>query len=76
MDNNIKVTSNIGFFGVLFFIFLVLKLGVGHTGVMNWSWWLVTAPLWGPLIIVLLMILLIFLVSFLIVFFSARTNKK
>lgn len=29
--------------GVLFFIFLVLKL----TGIIGWSWWWVTAPLWA-----------------------------
>jgi hypothetical protein len=28
---------------VLFVIFLVLKL----TGLITWSWWLVTLPLWG-----------------------------
>ena len=31
-----------GIFGLLFLIFLVLKL----TGVIDWSWWWVTAPLW------------------------------
>ncbi len=30
--------------GVLFIVFLVLKL----TGVIAWSWWWVTAPLWIP----------------------------
>lgn len=30
------------FAGVLFLIFLVLKL----VGVITWSWWWVTAPLW------------------------------
>ncbi|MHB1266623.1 MAG: hypothetical protein ACYCY2_03345 [Acidithiobacillus ferriphilus] len=34
----------IGFFGLLFLIFLVLKL----TGYIAWSWWIVTIPLWGP----------------------------
>ncbi|QGH80629.1 hypothetical protein SEA_RAHALELUJAH_69 [Mycobacterium phage Rahalelujah] len=33
---------------ILFVVFLVLKLGVGDTGVVDWSWWWVTAPLWGP----------------------------
>ena len=36
-------SSGIGFFGMLFLVFLVLKL----THVVNWSWWWVTAPLWG-----------------------------
>lgn len=29
---------------VLFLVFLVLQL----THVIDWSWWWVTAPLWGP----------------------------
>lgn len=34
---------------MLFLVFLVLKL----TGVISWSWWWVTAPLWIPFGIVL-----------------------
>lgn len=30
---------------LLFLVFLVLKL----TAVIDWSWWLVTAPLWTPI---------------------------
>ena len=41
-----KSTSNgIGLPGVLFLVFLVLKL----TGNIDWSWWWVTSPLWIPL---------------------------
>lgn len=36
-------SGGIGLGGVLFVVFLVLKL----TGVIHWSWWWVTAPLWG-----------------------------
>jgi phosphoglycerol transferase MdoB-like AlkP superfamily enzyme len=36
-------SSGIGFFGLLGIAFIVLKL----TGVITWSWWWVTAPLWG-----------------------------
>ncbi len=40
-----KSTSNgLGGGTVLFIVFLVLKL----TGVIGWSWWWVTAPLWIP----------------------------
>jgi len=35
--------SGISFSGLLFVVFLVLKL----THVIDWSWWWVTAPLWG-----------------------------
>lgn len=38
-----------------FFIFLVLKL----TGVIHWSWWFVTAPLWGGLAIVAVVFVII-----------------
>ena len=34
----------------LFLIFLVLKL-VGVDPVTSWSWWWVTAPLWGGFVI-------------------------
>ena len=44
-------TSNnqggIGFLGVLFIVFLILKL----TNIIDWSWWWVTAPLWGALVL-------------------------
>ena len=35
-----------GFFNLLFLVFLVLKL----TKVIDWSWWWITAPLWGPIV--------------------------
>lgn len=45
-------STGIGLTGFMFLIFLVLKL----MGVISWSWWWVTAPLWIPAIIVLLVI--------------------
>ena len=41
-DNNNAACGGIGFTGLLFLVFLVLKL----THVIDWSWWWVTAPLW------------------------------
>lgn len=35
----------IGFLGLLALLFIGLKLG----GIISWSWWLVTLPLWGGL---------------------------
>lgn len=35
---------HLGFSTVLFVVFLVLKLA----GLIAWSWWWVTAPLWIP----------------------------
>lgn len=44
MNNTSASTGGIGLPGVLFVVFLVLKL----TDVVDWSWWWVTAPLWLP----------------------------
>lgn len=56
-------TGGLTFDGVLFLIFLVLKL----TGLIDWSWWWVTAPIWIPLLViaaVLLVAAIIGLVGF------------
>jgi hypothetical protein len=45
-------SSGVGLGGLLFVAFLCLKL----TGVIAWSWWWVTAPLWGPLVVVVAII--------------------
>ena len=42
-------SGGIGFMGLLFITFLVLKL----TKVIDWSWWYVTMPLWLGFAIVL-----------------------
>ena len=54
-----KSSGGLGISGVLFLIFLVLKL----VGVIDWSWWWVTAPLWIGVGIWLLIILIIFLIA-------------
>lgn len=50
MSNNSQASEGgIGLCGVLFVVFLVLKL----VGVIDWSWWWVTAPLWLPTAVLL-----------------------
>lgn len=50
--------GGIGLLGLVFLVFLVLKLlAVGE--VAAWSWWGVTAPLWGPLALVLAVLALL-----------------
>ena len=60
-DNDSKGSSYTGpsFFGFLFLIFMTLKL----TGHIDWSWWWVTAPLWGQVVLALGLILLCVIVS-------------
>jgi len=43
-------SGGIGLGGLLFVVFLVLKL----CGVIAWSWWWVTAPLWIPIGLVII----------------------
>lgn len=44
---------------ILFLIFMVLKL----TGNIGWSWWWVTSPLWGSVVLVIVIVLLAALLS-------------
>ncbi|MCP3811582.1 hypothetical protein NLX62_04455 [Mycobacteriaceae bacterium Msp059] len=46
--------NGIGFGTVLFIVFLTLKL----TGVIAWSWWWITAPLWIPAAVIVLVLVL------------------
>lgn len=49
---------------VLFVVSLVLKL----TGVISWSWWWVTSPIW----IVAALFVIIAIIAFIILIFQAR----
>ena len=48
-DNSSSSSSGIGVLGVLGVVFITLKL----LGYITWSWWWVTAPLWGTTAFVL-----------------------
>lgn len=48
-------SGGVGLCGLVFVVFLVLKLAeIGQ--VAHWSWWWVTAPLWMPLAFVLALV--------------------
>ena len=49
MTEQVNHSSGIGLGGAVFIVFLVLKL----TGHIDWSWWWVTAPLWGGMLVCL-----------------------
>jgi phosphoglycerol transferase MdoB-like AlkP superfamily enzyme len=55
--SNTHVHTGIDLTGVLFIVFLILKL----TNVIDWSWWWVTAPLWGPIALAFAIIVVLFL---------------
>lgn len=59
---------NIKFSGLLTTLLTVLFIGLKLTNYIDWSWWLVLAPLWIPLSLVLLVIII------LIILYSATKN--
>lgn len=52
--------GGIGLSGCTFIVFLVLKL----CGVIDWSWWWVTSPLWIPLAAVIGICIVLLVVGF------------
>lgn len=57
-DNTVVHSEGVGILGLMFILFLGLKL----TGHITWSWWWITAPIWGGIGLVFVVLLLIFLV--------------
>jgi hypothetical protein len=47
-------SGGIGLFGLLGVVFVTLKL----CKVIDWSWWWVTAPFWGPLALILTLLII------------------
>ncbi len=59
MENNSNRNGGIGFFGLLGLVFIVLKL----TGVINWAWVWVLAPIWGSIALALILILVLVIIK-------------
>lgn len=57
-ERNNTTAGGIGFCGLLTVAFIVLKL----TGVINWSWLWVLAPIWIPTAIALAIIVIVLIV--------------
>lgn len=62
-NNSSSSSSGIGVFGLLGVLFVGLKL----TGYIDWSWWWVTLPFWGGLV-------LLFLIGIVAVFWYLKTE--
>jgi hypothetical protein len=55
-DTKSTASSGIGLTGLIFIVFLALKLAeIGQ--VATWSWWWVTSPLWIPILLVLVVLI-------------------
>lgn len=51
--------SSLGIGTILFLIFMILKL----CGVISWSWWWITAPVWIPIAIIFAGVIFVFAVA-------------
>jgi hypothetical protein len=69
-SRNTVLGTGLTFMQVLFLVFLVLKL-TETTVVASWSWWLVTAPLWGGFAL----IIVVWVIFFIIIGLTALLNK-
>ena len=59
MNNKASTGVGVGICELMFITFLVLKL----VGVIDWSWWWITAPLWIPLVVVLILSIIFLIVK-------------
>lgn len=59
MEKKYSVSSGIGLFELLGLTFIILKL----CGVIDWSWWWVTAPIWIPIVLLFVIIAIVFVVG-------------
>jgi phosphoglycerol transferase MdoB-like AlkP superfamily enzyme len=60
MSESSSSSGGVGVLGLLGVAFVVLKL----TGVINWSWWWVTAPFWGGFLFFVLVLMVIAFVAY------------
>ena len=65
-------SGGVSFAGLLFLLFLGLKL----TNQIDWSWWWVTAPIWGPIALVLVIALVAIIIAILIAGVALLLGKK
>ncbi len=63
---NSSTSGGVSLVGMTFLVFLTLKL----CSVIDWSWWWVTAPLWGGLAIWLSVLVTILLFSLVMLIFA------
>lgn len=72
MDNKTNVYGGAGLFTLLLVLFVGLKLG----NVINWSWFWVLSPLWGPFFIVAAILLVMFIAAFICGKIEERKTRK
>lgn len=71
-NSSVTVFGGIGFLDALFLVFLVLKL----KNIIDWSWWWVTAPLWGQIVLTFALIIIILIVYVILKFINSCKIKR
>lgn len=74
-ESNTPAAGGISLAGAVFIVFLVLKL-IGVAPVAMWSWWWVTAPLWGGAALVLGLCAVVAIVVTCVHFFESATKGR
>ena len=59
MEDKNNTSYGINFLELLAIVFIALKL----MGYIQWSWWLVLAPLWFPIIPIIILILVLIIIE-------------
>lgn len=71
-EGAVKVIGGMALCDCLFLLFLGLKI----KGVIDWSWWWVTAPLWGQLIVALVGIVIFIVVIIVMIVIRAVSKSR
>jgi hypothetical protein len=58
-NSNSSSSGGVGFFGLMFLILMTLKL----TNYIDWSWWWVTAPLWGGFALIFIILIIVAIIK-------------
>lgn len=71
-EGAVKVIGGMGLCDGLFLLFLGLKIG----GVIDWSWWWITAPLWGQVALALVGAVILIVVFIVMIVIKAISKSR
>jgi hypothetical protein len=70
--SNSPRSGGVGIITVLLIVFVTLKL----TGLIDWSWWWVLSPLWGPFVLIGTFLILYGIFAFLMAVYNEVQRQK
>lgn len=71
-EKSVAVFGGIGLLDLVFVVFLALKLAK----IIDWSWWWVTAPLWGQFALAIVASIIILIIVGIIKIYKYFRRKK